>query len=237
MLNFYMSILIYFNIQPTPVYYTDWRQKPSIPLRRGKHYNISKVGPPITTSVYPPTILFGRLLKLIWGKSPIWEISQSSIDIDDYLPICLHPVPLPTITDHIKHQTLCAKPIIWMVRRSQVQAHSISRSINKIRLIDELPINQKYNFVLLGNGNLVFGKIPHRTLKYPYRLLSKHVVLAKRSSNVRFAGEMRKTDNGETLLINNNSGTYRPDDKMVPDAVAYFQRLFPHLLVREISRH
>ncbi|CAF1066160.1 unnamed protein product [Adineta steineri] len=164
-------------LYPTPVYYTDWRQKPSIPLGRGKHYNISKVGPPITTSVYPPTILFGRLLKLIWGKSPIWEISQSSIDIDDYLPI------------------------------------------------------------LDGTKISIFGRIPHRTLKYPYRLLSKHLVLAKRSSNVRFAGEMRKVDNGETLLINNNSGTYRPDDKMVPDAVAYFQRLFPHLLVREISRH
>ncbi|CAF1213102.1 unnamed protein product [Adineta steineri] len=100
-----------------------------------------------------------------------------------------------------------------MVRRSQVQAHSITQSINKIRLIDELPINQKYNFVLLGNGSLVFGKILHRTLKYPYRLLS------------------------ETLLMNNNSGTYRPDDKMVPDGVAYFQRLFSHLLVREISQH
>ncbi|CAF1070495.1 unnamed protein product [Adineta steineri] len=118
--------------------------------------NNQHFGPPITTSVYPPTILFGRLLTLIWGKSPIWEISQSSIDIDDYLPI-----------------------------------------------LDGTKIS----------------------------------ILAKRSSNIRFAGEMRKTDNGETLLINNNSGTYRPDDKMVPDAVAYFQRLFPHLLVREISRH
>ncbi|CAF1020447.1 unnamed protein product [Adineta steineri] len=162
------------------------------------------VGPPITTSVYSPTILFGRILKLIWDKSPIWEISQSSIDIDDYL----------SILDGMKISS----------------ASSFDYStINKIRLIDELPINQKYNFVLLGNGSLVFGKIPHRTLKYRYRLLSKHVVLAKRSSNVRFAGE--------TLLMNNNSSTYRPDDKMVPDAVAYFQRLFPHLLVREISRH
>ncbi len=195
------------------------------------------VEPPITISVYPPTVCFGRLLTILWGRNPIWEICQSSIDVDDYLPIHLHPVPLPTLIDHLKHQTLCAKPIIWMVRRSQVQAHSITQSINRIQLINELPIDQKYNFVLLGDGRLVFGRIPHATLKYPYRLLTKHVGLAKRSSNVRFAGEMRKTDNGETLLINNNSGTYRPDDRMVPQAVAYFQQLFPNLLIREIPRN
>jgi hypothetical protein len=124
-----------------------------------------------------------------------------------------------------------------MVRRSQVQAHSITQSINRIQLINELPIDQKYNFVLLGDGRLVFGRIPHATLKYPYRLLTKHVGLAKRSSNVRFAGEMRKNDDGKTLLINNNSGTYRPDDRMVPQAVAYFQQLFPNLLIRGISRN
>jgi hypothetical protein len=67
--------------------------------------------------------------------------------------------------------------------------------------------------------------------------LTKHVGLAKRSSNVRFAGEMRKNDDGKTLLINNNSGTYRPDDRMVPQAVAYFQQLFPNLLIRGISRN
>lgn len=138
--------------------------------------------------------------------------------------------------DHIKHQTLCAKPIIWLVRRSQVQGRRIDRTVDKKQLIDELPTNQKYNFVLLGDGRLVFARIPHAKLKYPYRLLSKHVGLAKGSSNVRFAGEIKKSDDDETLLINNNSGTYRPDDKTVPEAVAYFQRLFPHLKIRGMPR-
>ncbi len=191
----------------------------------------------MTVSTYPPTIFFGRLLQLFLGENPIWEISQSSVNIDDYLPISLRPIPLPTISDHIKHQTLCAKPIVWMVRRSQVQGSPIYQPVDKEGLFDEFLINQKYNFVLLGDGRLVFSRIPHSKLKYPYRLLSKHVGLAKRSSNVRFAGEIKKDDDGETLLINNSSGTYRPDDKMVPDAVAYFQRLFPHLLIRGIPRN
>ena len=190
----------------------------------------------MTVSTYPPTFFFGRLLQSFLGKNPIWEISQSSVNIDDYLPISLQPTPLPTIGDHIKHKTLCAKPIVWMVRRTQVQGSPIYQSVDKERLFDEFLINHKYNFVLLGDGRLVFSRIPHSKLKYPYRLLSKHVGLAKRSSNVRFAGEIKKDDDGETLLINNASGTYRPDDKMVPDAVAYFQRIFPHLLIRGIPR-
>lgn len=170
---------------------------------------------------------------------PIWEVRQSSIDINHYLPVCLHPVPLPTLTDHIKHQTLCAKPIIWLVRRSQVKAHPIYRLADKEKLMDEIVIDHKYNFVLLGDGRLIFARIPHIAPKYPYRLLTKHVGLAKRSSNVRFAGELRKADDDDqqtTLLVNNNSGTYRPDDKLVPEAVAYLQRIFPQIFIRGIPR-
>lgn len=185
---------------------------------------------------YPPTIFLGRLFEILWGGLPIWEVRQTSIDIDLYLPDCLHPVPLPTLMDHIKHQTLCAKPIIWLVRRSQVQGHPIYRLSDKDELLKEIQIDHKYNFVLLGDGRLVFARIPHVAPKYPYRLLTKHVALAKRSSHVRFAGELRQGDDHQTLLINNNSGTYRPDDKLVPQAVAYFQQIFPHSSVRGIPR-
>ena len=173
---------------------------------------------------------------MLWGELPIWEIHQTSIDINDYFPLRLNPVPLPTLTDHIKHKTLCAKPIVWMVRRTQVQGRPVYRLSDKKQLINELVMDHKYNFVLLGDGRLVFARIPHIAPKYPYRLLSKHVGLAKRSSNVRFAGEMRRSDNGKTLFINNNSGTYRPDEKLIPVAEDYFQRLFPHISVRGISR-
>lgn len=167
---------------------------------------------------------------------PIWEVRQSSIDINRYLPLCLHPVPLPTLVDHIKHQTLCAKPIIWLVRRSQLQAHPIHRFAEKKELLNEILVDHKYNFVLLGDGRLVFARVPHIAPKYPYRLLTKHVSLAKRSSNVRFAGELRKANDNQTLLLNNNSGTYRPDDNLVPEAVAYLQRLFPQIFIRGIPR-
>lgn len=223
-------------MQPISSYNTDWRQNPPIPPRRGKHYDASTVGPDVRIAVYRPTRVFGRLLKTIWSELPIWELSQSSIDINEYLPICLHPVPLPTLSDHIKHQTLCAKPIIWLVRRSQVQAHPKYRNMNKKQLIDQLLPNHKYNFVLLGDGRVVFARIPHIVPKLPYRLLSKHVALAKRSSNVRFAGELKKTDDNETLLVNNNSGTYRPDDRMLPSAVSYLQTIFPHISVQGVPR-
>lgn len=222
--------------RPKPMYNSDWRQNPPISPRRGKHYNSSVVGPYVRISVYRPTRFFGRLLKTIWNELPIWELAQTSIDINEYLPVCLHPVPLPTLIDHIKHQTLCAKPIIWLVRRSQVQAHPKCQIINKKQLINQLLPNHKYNFVLLGDGRLVFARIPHIVPKLPYRLLSKHVGLAKSSSNVRFAGELRISDDRETLFVNNDSGTYRPDDRMLPSAVAYLQKLFPQISLCGVPR-
>ncbi|UJR24924.1 hypothetical protein I4U23_006288 [Adineta vaga] len=191
----------------------------------------------MTTFVYPPTLFFGRLLNFFSDENPIWEICPTSIDINDYLPIRLNPTPLPTLSDHIKHQVLGTESNMYLVRRIQVQKYPIVRSNDKIHLIDELSIDQIYNFVLLGNGDLIFSQIPRGKYKYFYQLLTKHVTLARRSCDVRFAGEMRKFGDGEILLINNNSGTYRPNDRILPNAVAYFQRLFPHLLVREISRN
>jgi hypothetical protein len=33
---------VVFSTQPQPIYYTNWRQSPPIPPRRGRHYDISK---------------------------------------------------------------------------------------------------------------------------------------------------------------------------------------------------
>lgn len=190
----------------------------------------------MTTSVYPATLFFRRLEKIFGNDHSIKEICQTSIDINNYLPICLHPVLYPTLTDRIKHQICGANSMAHLVRRSQVQNQAIVRPSGKIRFMDDLATNRNYNFVLLGDGRLIFSQIPHEKYQYPCQLLTKHVVLAGCSHDVRFAGEMRKSDNGETLLINNSSGTYQPDDRMLPNAVAYFQRLFPHVLVRRVSR-
>ncbi|CAF1584196.1 unnamed protein product [Adineta ricciae] len=221
------------------MYYTNWRQKPRIPPRRGKHYNMSTgehIGPPMTISVYPPTRVSKRLGKIFGNDHSIKEICQTSIDINTYLPICLRPVLYSTLTDRIKHRICSANSVVHLVRRSQVQNQAVIRPNDKIQLIDDLSTNRNYNFVLLGDGRLICSQVPHGKYQYACQLLSKHVILAGCSHDVRFAGEMRKSDNSEMLLINNSSGTYQPDDRMLPNAVAYFQRLFPHVLVQGTSR-
>ena len=73
---------------------------------------------------------------------------------------------------------------------------------------EDCSFDVKYNFVLLGDGRLVFVRIPKKKTDLSYRILSKHTVLVRYSSNARFAGEMRLVAHEHAMLVNNNSGTY-----------------------------
>ena len=183
--------------------------------------------------VYQPTIIFGRLCRLLLGKNPFLEIRQSSIDIDRYLPRRLPTVSQSKLYNYLRHRSLLGKLLIWTIRRTQVQTQPVKPESDEEKLLSHV----KYNFVILGDGRLIFVRIPSRMKDYPYELLSKHAVLARHSSNVRFAGEMCFVPDEQTILVNNNSGTYQPTDEITASAVAYLQRVFPHLAVRGISRH
>lgn len=183
--------------------------------------------------IYPPTIILGRLCRSRLGKNPLLEIRQSSIDINEYLPRRLPTVSQSKLYNYLRHRSFLGKLLIWAIRRTQVQTRPVQPESNG----EELLFHVKYNFVLLGDGRLIFVRIPSRTKDYPYELLSKHAVLARHSSNVRFAGEMCFLVDKQTILVNNNSGTYQPTDEITPSAVAYLQRVFPHLVIRGISRH
>ena len=183
--------------------------------------------------VYPPMIILGRVFQSMLGKNPLWEIRQASVDIDAYLPRSLPTISLSKLYNYLRHRSLLGKFFIWAIRRTQVQNHPVHEEFG----LEELLAEVKYNFVLLSGGRLIFVRVPARTRDYPYRLLSKHAVLARHSRNVRFAGEIRLVAQGQTMLVNNNSGTYQPPDEMTASAVAYLKRVFPHLVIRGITRH
>ena len=183
--------------------------------------------------VYQPTIILGRLCRSMLGENPLLEIRQNSIDIDQYLPRRLPTVSQSKLYNYLRHRSLLGKLLIWAIRRTQVQTQPVKPESAG----EELLSHVKYNFVLLGDGRLIFVRIPSRTKDYPYEMLSKHAVLARHSSNVRFAGEMCFITDEQTILVNNNSGTYQPTDEITASAVAYLQRMFPHLAIRGISRH
>ena len=66
--------------------------------------------------------------------------------------------------------------------------------------------------------------------------LSKHVVHNKGHSELLYAGEMHVEHEPVPggyrcpLIVDNNSGTYAPDPKHLPDFAALLQRAFPGLL-------
>ena len=167
------------------------------------------------------------------GENPLLEIRQSSIDIDEYLPRRMATISSSKLYNYVRHRSFLGKFLIWFIRRTLVQTQSVQQESDRVELLPYV----KYNFVLLGDGRVVFIRITTRIKEYSYQLLSKHAVLARHSSNVRFAGEMCFVADEHTLLVNNNSGTYQPKDEIAACAVAYLQRVFPHLAVRVISRH
>ena len=195
---------------------------------------------PPTISTYRPTKICGRFFQTIIGENSLWEVSSVSINIEQYLPRPLSPVSPVSWNVYLKYHSPLSRYVCRKGRKIQVQDQCVVQSTDEQRgmIINYgLLKDWKYSFVLIGDGRLIFTRIPRTKLKIPYQLLSKHVVLAKRSSDVRFAGEMRIIDGEKTLLINNNSGTYQPEEQLIPSAVNFFQDLFPYLIVQSAHRN
>lgn len=194
--------------------------------------NISASNYP-TISIYLPSRRCGRLLYSLMGENFIWEVSSSSIQIDDYLPTSLSPVSPKTLHDYLKHHTSLGRRLCRITRRIQVsnETELFTDDDQGEFLIEEILQDGIFNFVLMGDGRLIFTRIPSTRRKYNYRMLGKHAILAQHSTDVRFAGEIRIIDHHRTVLINNNSGTYQPTSEMISGAALYLHDLFPHLNV------
>lgn len=99
-----------------------------------------------------------------------------------------------------------------------------------------LPIshaNIRYNFVIFRD-RLIFVRLPPQQQTVSY-LLTKHMTLANKSTDVRFAGEMWWDEFGR-WRINKSSGTYRPSDKMLEHVIQLLQELNLASNIRKGSR-
>lgn len=191
-----------------------------------------------TISIYRPSRRAGRVLYSMMGENFIWEVSSSSLNIDDYLPTSLSIVSPKTLHDYLKHHTRLGRRFCRTVRRIQVRNEKevFSDDEDGKILIEEILKDGIYNFILMSDGRLIFTRIPEQRRKYNYRMLGKHATLSQHSSGVRFAGEMRIIDDQRTLMINNDSGTYQPTTEMIEGAMLFLHDLFPYLNVIGIER-
>lgn len=160
--------------------------------------------------------------------------------INDYLPEPLKAFPSCTWRDHSK-RILCAVAIHVTAPICRHQHHddleapaSTSTSFQFLKpFLSTSQANIRYNFVILGD-RLIFARLPSQQ-QTVYYLLTKHMSLANKSTDVRFAGEMWCDECGR-WRINNSSGTYRPSDKMLECMIQLFGKLNPTSNIKKGSR-
>ncbi|CAF4051724.1 unnamed protein product, partial [Rotaria sordida] len=174
---------------------------------------------------------FGQFTQSIFDEYSIYTFNISSDIIERYLPNKLDAFVSRTLINLAKNYFFYSKPIIF-ASRSQLSSNveQLSDLISlKDFLEDLLSKNDstlRYNFVITDNC-LIFSRIP-RMHHITYHLLCKHITLSNRSTNVRFAGEFWRDDDGQ-FRLNNNSGTYRPSDRLIRQAVKIFNHFIPEL--------
>ena len=170
-----------------------------------------------------PKLIYSRFFRFIFGENPICEISQMSIDVDEYFPKNLKSSQEKQINFVLK------KYFYSFFRKIQIEENPIRKFWKRTKSIDDLLIpNEKYNFILVADGRLVFIRRMKRKRKVFLNFLSKHEFLTNSSSNIRFAGEIQWNKKRRIILFNNKNDSYQCDERLIPSFIAYFQRLFPH---------
>ncbi len=176
---------------------------------------------------------FGTLLGLLWGPHSLFEIPLNKADVDALLPDKLKSFPQtnPTLVTRIKKNFLFSKPVVSLIRSQIAPDYSRFKGVNEKNLFDMLRTDSvehpnRYNFVLTGD-RLIIMKISIK-MKYVDWILSKHVLMADYSKDVRFAGEFWKGEDGK-LHFSPNSGTYQPKNELLPQMAEILKRAFPNL--------
>ena len=163
---------------------------------------------------------FGHLTESLFDQYPIYELKFSSSIIDEYLPRPLTAFSAKSWKNRSKRHFFYSKPIIFATRYQLSNTNepfssnfSFSDLLNE--LLSENNSKLRYNFVITGDRMILARVAPLHHLSY--RLLCKHISLANRSADVRFAGELWR-DEKHQFRLNNNSGTYRPANQLIEQA-------------------
>jgi hypothetical protein len=91
---------------------------------------------------------------------------------------------------------------------------------NPSRFFSLFKENTPYNYVILENS-LVFAETTKEDNNYYKNKFSKHYFISGLKGRVYYAGQMRiyKRPQRTTIVLNNNSGTYRPHDIFLPNVL------------------
>ncbi|CAF1308737.1 unnamed protein product [Adineta ricciae] len=170
---------------------------------------------------------FGHFTEKLFDEYPIYEVKLPATTIDEYLPTKLPAFAAKSWKNMSKRHFFYSKPIVYATRcQISNDSEPLPSKLSLSNLLEDLLLENtskiRYNFVIIGDA-LIFARVPrHRHISY--HLLCKHISLANRSTDVRFAGEFWR-DEESYFRLNNNSGTYRPSNGLLQSTIKLFNAI------------
>lgn len=186
---------------------------------------------------------FGAIIRKIWGSHTLFKVipNRDKIDINNYLPQTLlaFPVKNPDLFTRIKKTFLFSRFVVMIIRTQMASLWDNHGQFSIQSLASMMSIHTRkqphpYNIVITGDYFIGMHNNPLLDLKIVNWVLSKHVLISGYDDDVRFAGEawMEHQQNGLTIHITNNSGTYKPNDQHLQKTAQFLTDVFPGLNVQ-----
>ena len=171
----------------------------------------------------------GTMMRKIWGPHPIINVVfTSNINIDDYLPETLKAFDTtnPSMLTRFKRDVIFCKPVQRFLRHGLAKMHTQTETFRECDAPGMISANVLYNIVLTHDSfRVMSNKVWSSVIDW---VLSKHVLVAGKYADVRFAGEMWKTPD-DVIHINRNSGTYQPSQLQLEQVVKMAHVILPNL--------
>ncbi len=204
-------------------------------------------------------ILFGRILRQVWGPHALFEACAGRISIDNYFTKALRPFPQknPTLLTQIKKKILFSTFTIWCIRFLMGANRGVQIGIvNERNIYDRLRTHSPaqpniYNMVVVrvppkyGEHNpttrIILARVTVRSRIVDW-VLSKHVLMSGylwAPLNDSQTPDLKKPfpvwagevwkDAEGVLNLCGNSGTYMPTGLQDQAALMFLQNLFANL--------
>ena len=190
-------------------------------------------------------------LRNYWGQHILWEAlpDKNRVDVNSFLPDKLDDKfsiakatgkKLSTV-DKLKSAAF-SRPMISKIRKRLAKHFDDMGEYQPGQIKAMIPVADPGKPPIMFNVVVCGPEVENRVSitridggkKAADWVLSKHVLISGYDPDVRFAGEIwaeryTAADGSEQtrLHINNNSGTYQPNDEQVKNAAAYLRELFP----------
>jgi hypothetical protein len=175
----------------------------------------------------------GLLGRYIWGPHAFYQIKQDPNYINKLLPTKLikYEAKKNTFFNFLKKNVLFNETVCNFINKHLAYEKEIFNNCTEKELFNMLRTStdnkpHRYNLVITQDSiSVIKIGIKYKIIDW---ILSKHILLSDKSTDVRFAGEFWKESDG-SIYFNNDSGTYAPDTKTVIKTEILLKSIFQNI--------